>query len=86
MIKTLLTLYIPNSKNTEHKVWNSALRTVIIKLYQFFNAGELPKDISELFVDDSVNHDTVNHPYYYCSGGIETLDYILAKKMDFLLG
>ena len=33
-----------------------------------------------------VKHDAVSHPSYYCEGGIETLDFILAKKMDFLLG
>lgn len=33
-----------------------------------------------------VEHDAVSHPGYYCEGGIETLDFILAKKMDFLLG
>ena len=31
-------------------------------------------------------HDAVSHPSYYCEGGIETLDFILAKKLDFLLG
>ena len=31
-------------------------------------------------------NDPVNHPAHYCDGGIETIDYILAKKMDFLLG
>lgn len=31
-------------------------------------------------------NDPVNHPAYYCDGGIETIDYILAKNMDFLLG
>lgn len=31
-------------------------------------------------------NDPVNHPSHYCDGGIETLDYILAKRMDFLLG
>ena len=30
--------------------------------------------------------DEVNHPAHYCDGGIETLDFILAKKLDFLLG
>lgn len=30
--------------------------------------------------------DPVNHPSHYCDGGIETLDFILAKKLDFLLG
>ena len=33
-----------------------------------------------------IQNDAVYHPSHYCDGGIETLDYILAKKMDFLLG
>ena len=33
-----------------------------------------------------MEHDEVNHPSYYCEGGIETLDFILAKKLDFLTG
>lgn len=33
-----------------------------------------------------VEHDPVNHPSYYCDGGIETLDFILAKRLSFLLG
>ena len=31
-------------------------------------------------------NDPVNHPSHYCDGGIETIDFILAKKLDFLLG
>ena len=31
-------------------------------------------------------HDEVNHPSWYCDGGIETLDFIMAKKLDFLTG
>ena len=34
----------------------------------------------------TAEHDPVNHPRYYCDGGIETLDYILAKRLNFLLG
>ena len=34
----------------------------------------------------AASHDPINHPDYYCDGGIETLDYIMAKKLDFLLG
>ena len=30
--------------------------------------------------------DGVNHPAYYCEGGIETIDFIDAKKLDFYLG
>ena len=31
-------------------------------------------------------NDVVNHPAHYCDGGIETLDFIIAKKLDFFLG
>ena len=31
-------------------------------------------------------NDPVNHPAHYCDGGIETLDFIVAKKLDFFLG
>lgn len=31
-------------------------------------------------------NDMVNHPAHYCDGGIETLDFILAKRLDFLTG
>ena len=30
--------------------------------------------------------DPINSPSWYCWGGIETLDFILAKELDFLLG
>ncbi len=30
--------------------------------------------------------DPVNHPSHYCDGGIETLDFIIAKNLDFFLG
>ena len=34
----------------------------------------------------TVRDDLVNHPSHYCDGGIETLDFIIAKKLDFFLG
>lgn len=43
------------------------------------------KDTFEEKTDAALN-DPVNHPSHYCDGGIETLDYIVAKKMDFFLG
>ena len=94
VVAILLSVRITNPTLYEHKAWNSALRCVLIKLYAFFNAGEMPDEISELFLDsiaapgttEEIRHDHVNHPSHYCTGGIETLDYILAKKMDFLLG
>ena len=46
------------------------------------------KQIQELAPDkrDSTFDDPVSHPAHYCDGGIETLDYIVAKKLDFFLG
>ena len=35
---------------------------------------------------DTLQNDPVNHPSHYTDGGIETLDYILAKRLDFLSG
>lgn len=32
------------------------------------------------------SHDPVNHPSHYTSGGIETIDFIEAKDLDFCLG
>jgi len=31
-------------------------------------------------------HDSVNHPMWYCKGGIEVLDFILAWDLGFLAG
>lgn len=33
-----------------------------------------------------LENDPVNHPSHYTDGGIEVIDFILAKKLDFLLG
>ncbi len=30
--------------------------------------------------------DNVNHPAHYCVGGIETIDYIVAKELNYLAG
>ena len=31
-------------------------------------------------------NDIINHPLHYCDGGIETIDFIEAKGLDFYLG
>ena len=33
----------------------------------------------------SKDHDPVNHPSWYCEGGIETIDFIEAKHLGFCL-
>ncbi len=35
---------------------------------------------------EKLKDDPVNHPSHYCDGGIETLDFITAKNLDFFLG
>ena len=61
--------------------WDDALCSVETIVNEVFREED-GRGIGEGPVDD----DPVNHPGHYCDGGIETLDYILAKKMDFLLG
>lgn len=33
-----------------------------------------------------IENDNINHPAHYCDGGIETIDFIEAKKLDYHLG
>ena len=57
--------------------WNASIQETISAVYSFFGRD---KELS------AKTTSAVNHPDYYCDGGIEVLDYILAKDMDFLLG
>ena len=43
-------------------------------------------DATKISTTDYEKNDPVNHPSHYCDGGIETLDFIVAKKLDFFLG
>ena len=43
-------------------------------------------DATSISTADYEKNDPVNHPSHYCDGGIETLDFIVAKKLDFFLG
>ena len=45
-------------------------------------------NISAEFVDETAKHehDMVNHPPHYKSGGIETIDFIEAKELPYHLG
>ena len=57
-------------------------------------AGELPKGMTVAEADEIVadvnqaiaQHDAVNHPAHYTTGGIETIDFIEAKKLGYNLG
>lgn len=36
--------------------------------------------------EEQKHFDRVNHPAHYCDGGIEVIDFIKAKNLDFCLG
>jgi len=46
----------------------------------------LEQKLDAVLDDNSVLDDPISHPAHYCDGGIETLDFIVAKKLDFFLG
>ena len=54
----------------------------------------LPKGMTEVEADEIVadvnqaiaQHDAINHPAHYTAGGIETIDFIEAKKLGYNLG
>jgi len=45
-------------------------------------AEEIVADVNQAIA----RHDSVNHPTHYTSGGIETIDFIEAKKLGYNLG
>ena len=57
--------------------------------------GREVDDICQAWVSEQVNkeeqreqtkrYNRVNHPAHYCDGGIETIDFIEAKKLDYHL-
>ena len=47
----------------------------------------LEERLDRVLAENSLTeNDPVNHPSHYTDGGIETLDFIVAKKLDFFLG
>ena len=64
--------------------WNNAVWNCLKTMTNFFGIEE--EEGSELCSGDGKEEDPVNHPAHYTDGGIETLDFILAKRLDFLLG
>ena len=100
LVGELTRLAVSNPSGELAMGWNSGLRAAVCKVHNFFGRG-LPKldkipctcvatdsrnTRCTLFTEAPEKHDAVQHPSWYCDGGIETLDYIMAKKLDFLLG
>ena len=62
--------------------WNEAVALCEKIIADIFGVG--CDDVVSESSRGAVRDDPVNHPAHYCDGGIETLDFILAKKLDFL--
>ena len=63
-----------------------ARRQVISKLPEGVDTENKGKDIGALVHNVTAGADAVNHPSHYKVGGIETIDFIEAKKLGYNLG
>lgn len=61
-------------------LWKWKQKQKGVKRIRFLN--ELDQEIPQ----NGVNIDMVNHPPHYTQGGIETIDFIEAKKLSYNLG
>jgi hypothetical protein len=59
----------------------------LAKAGSLVKTADAPRIVAEHFgVDTDKAHDPVNHPEHYKTGGIETIDFIEAKKLNYNLG
>lgn len=76
---------------------NKVLRLTFVKKYgiiyiEDWKGEKINMEISNKSIDEvkenltEVWEDTVNHPSHYTDGGIEVIDFIKAKNLDFCLG
>lgn len=75
-------------RNDFDRGWNNAVKACI-NTFSSYLSGDVAEEDEEPCDGDGreeEDSDPVNHPAHYCDGGIETLDFILAKRLDFLLG
>ncbi|MBR0079612.1 MAG: DUF3310 domain-containing protein [Synergistaceae bacterium] len=92
LVSEILKVRIPHPVYDDHKAWNSAVHVCLNRLYTYFGKGELPQKITDLFMEktkithDNIAHDNITHPSWYTQGGIETLDFIAAKELNFMRG
>ena len=90
LVAHVLKAVMPNPCGELGKGWNEAVSTCINRIYSFFAKGHPPAEVTRQCKPPTeirpLVEDGINHPSWYCWGGIETLDYILAKELDFLLG
>ena len=89
LVSELLKVRIQHPVYDDHKAWNSAVHVCLNRLYKYFGKDELPKNISDLFTqkaEETIANDNIEHPSWYTQGGIETLDFIAAKELNFMRG
>ena len=90
LVAHVLKAAMPNPRGELGKGWNEAVSTCINRIYSFFAKGHPPEEVRRQCNPQGelkpLVEDGIHSPSWYCWGGIETLDYILAKELDFLLG
>jgi hypothetical protein len=55
-------------------------------VYRWINTNALDEDAQNALAAQLTQDDPVNHPSHYKVGGIETIDFIEAKGLDYHLG
>ena len=90
--KKIVSLYIKGLNPTEIAQDAGCTRTYAYKIIAAYNKNlltskqlDLPLEAPAL-ITGSPHPDMVNHPPHYTAGGIETIDFIEAKCLDYNLG
>lgn len=65
---------------------NLAIASTMVPITKDAVTGISPKRLLEVAYELTVKPDAVNHPAHYKVGGIETIDFIEAKSLDYNLG
>ena len=90
LVAHVLKAAMPQPNGEAGRTWNEAVGVCINRIYSFFGRGHPPAEVTRQCKPPTeirpLVEDGINHPSWYCWGGIETLDFILAKELDYLLG
>lgn len=80
--------YMASHPNAKPKAIAEALKVNVAQVYVERNKGKEKSDTITLPIatPNEIKFDPVNHPAHYKAGGIETIDFIEAKGLNYNLG
>lgn len=80
--------YMASHPNAKPKAIAEALKVNVAQVYVERNKGKKKSDTITLPIatPNEIKFDPVNHPAHYKAGGIETIDFIEAKGLNYNLG